>query len=280
MLNHIWTICLFQLSRALKSKRGWFFLLLFNTILLAGLAIFFEVYDEIYTQAKHLGVKSLQPTEIEELKHRIFATGGASEQMVEYLLQIPLGVLLIFFLSTMVLPLFVLLLSHNQVSQDIRDKGIRYLLLRTSRLTLILGKFAGEFLLLGAITLTGYFASLLYILYKADIFPIGDYSLFLLSLFKFWLLTLIYGGCFTSLTLLFSCLVKKKFSVMALGFISIFVLWILESNESWQILSPFRYKTDFYSQEIGTVCIAAAILIIFTAVFISLSYFIFSKRDV
>ena len=157
--------------------------------------------------------------------------------------------------------LFVLMLSHDLMSRETSTKTIRFLITKTSRTNIILGKFLGVaafwlFSLGISITIVSFFAK--------------DFLWFtFLQLYSFLIFAI--GLC-----LLISTLAKTTSMSMLLGLAISFVapiigMWSMFSEKTWlkpfQILLPYQYQI----KENGLVLIPLVIGFIFVTV--SIWYF-------
>lgn len=161
--------------------------------------------------------------------------------------------------------LFVLMLSHDLISRETSTKTIRFLITKTSRTNIILGKFLGVaafwlFSLGISITIVSFFAK--------------DFLWFtFLQLYSFLIFAV--GLC-----LLISTLAKTTGMSMLLGlaisFIApVFGIWSMFSEKAW--LKPFKLFLPYQYQikENGLVLIPLVIGFIF----VSISIWYFKRGD-
>lgn len=161
--------------------------------------------------------------------------------------------------------LFVLMLSHDLMSREISTKTIRFLITKTSRTNIILGKFLGVaafwlFSLGISITIVSFFAK--------------DFLWFtFLQLYSFLIFAI--GLC-----LLISVLAKTTSISMLLGLAVSFIapvigIWSMFSEKTWlkpfQLLLPYQYQI----KENGLVLIP----LIIGLIFVSISIWYFKRGD-
>lgn len=161
--------------------------------------------------------------------------------------------------------LFVLMLSHDLISRETSTKTIRFLITKTSRTSIIVGKFLGVaafwlFSLGISITIVSFFAK--------------DFLWFtFLQLYSFLVFAI--GLC-----LLISTLSKTTSMSMLLGLAVSFIapvvgIWSMFSEKTW--LKPFKLLLPYQYQikENGLVLIPLIIVLLF----ISVSIWYFKRGD-
>lgn len=211
---------------------------------------------------------------------------GQDEDEIEYLVQEQpalLSVIWIFLLAF--IPFLTVLSSFNQTSGDIGSKGLRYLLLRTERSNIYLGRSVGTLLFSTASLLLLLVLVLLYVGMKLKLYPFGDLAssglhgflaLFFLSLPYIamcgWL-SAMFDSAFGSLAI---CLLVAAFPIIFFKMVN----WASESDLAWlDQLLPWGWKYDLLSGDIGTRLLAYGVMLGFTAVFLVLGMRQFQKRD-
>jgi len=93
----------------------------------------------------------------------------------------PLPVSATLLMLLFLLPLLVTLGAFNQTSADNRHKGLRYLLLRTERANIFLGRFLGTYLFTAAVLAVLSATVFLYMAFKIDVYPRGEVGLWILQ---------------------------------------------------------------------------------------------------
>lgn len=105
---------------------------------------------------------------------------GADERQAEYLVhEKPAVISAILVVLMFSVPFLVTLGAFNQLSGDIQHKGLRYLLLRTERANLFVGRFIGTYLFTVAVLALLVAVLILYLTLKADLYPAGDVAAWL-----------------------------------------------------------------------------------------------------
>lgn len=164
-------------------------------------------------------------------------------------------------------PLFTLTLSHNIINEEIKDRTIRFIATKTSRLNIVIGKFLGltffwAICLIISTLLISFFAHDIYI-QKA------------LICFSF----LLY---FIGLAILLSTMISNPIVTNLLGvsfsiIITIIGLWSTFSNNIF--LKFFSYITPYHYFLHEENSLMGYIPVLFTIVFVFLSLFIIKRRD-
>ena len=128
----IWLFAQFELTRLFFTKRGLF--------LVASLAIvWFFILD-------FLVYESVQLLRDPLLRDQISSWFG--EVQLDYLLQWPYSELAVYWIiSVFIFPFIAILISSDQIASDIKRGTVRFLLLRSTRSQLLLGRFLGKTLI-------------------------------------------------------------------------------------------------------------------------------------
>jgi ABC-2 type transport system permease protein len=123
---------------------------------------------------------------IHEAKARTFtlvawATDHDSKMEDHLTFQKPAAISATLMILLFAIPFLVCLGSFNQLSGDIQYKGLRYLLLRTERANLFLGRFIGTVLFTMMILAIFFLVLFLYMTFKARFYGVGEVALWLLQ---------------------------------------------------------------------------------------------------
>ncbi len=278
---------------SLRSGGGLMALLTFViTGLMVG-AVFVTPIENLMNESNELGHTGQEAVEyVNELAESdqfvevvTFVT-GSTEAEAHYLLRDNPAILsAIFVILLICFPYVTSIAAFNQTSGDIRNRGLRYLLLRTERPNIFLGRFLG----------TTYFITIsmavvvvllsLYIGLKFGIYPMGDMMGWSAQGFvAFLLLTLPYiamcawisgllDSPFGSLTL---CLLTTGFPILlfktADDTIAADLEWLTR-------LLPWGWKADLLSGDLQTRLIGCGMMLVFTGFFLFLGLTSFRKRD-
>jgi ABC-2 type transport system permease protein len=191
------------------------------------------------------------------------------------------AIVVLLFLFT---PLLSCLGGFNQTSGDIASKGLRFLLIRTERPNILIGRFIGTFLF-NALAFLGLFALLaLYMSVKVHVHePSEMIGWLLLS----YLRLIVFALPYVALCSLISCAINSPFGSLAISLLVAYMLpaviaFAANSNDNVQYaqyLTPWGYRWWLLEPVGGQLFGGIAIMIGFTAVFLLAGLKYFSARD-
>jgi hypothetical protein len=177
--DHLSLIAREHVRHSLRSGTGVVFLVL---AMIAGLALASIVVYPVESVDK-FGDRHAVAGVTKQLDHvvsnwgpqilRMF-TSATSEQSQHWLRDEPPLVSLFLILLIAFLPFLVALGAFNQTSGDIGSKGLRYLLLRTERSNIFLGRLIGTYLFTLVVIAMIVAVVTLYLVVKARFYPTGD----------------------------------------------------------------------------------------------------------
>ena len=212
-------------------------------------------------------------------------TGTDSEE-VGYLLQKKPALLSVIFLVLFPLvPFLVCFAAFNQTAGDIGNRGLRYLLLRTERANVFLGRFSGVAIFLFASLALLMAVLLTYVGAKFRIYPTtsliawgvqGLIALMLIALpyaaLCAWVSSML-DGAFAALAL---CLLFVGFPIVFLKIADA----MLPLDCAWTLRAlPWGWKYELLSVHIGKRLVAGAAMLGFSVLFLFLGLLTFKKRD-
>lgn len=211
---------------------------------------------------------------------------GADAPQVAYLLQTqPAMLSAMLLMMLMAFPFITCLGAFNQTSGDIGNRGLRYLLLRTERPNIFFGRFLGTLGFLAASLALLLVVLALYLGVKFNIYPLFDLTSWSVQGFlALMMLCLPY----VALCAWMSCVIDSAFGSLAIcllvtGFPIAFLKianWATQSKADWlERLLPWGWKYDLLSGDVATRLLAYAVMLGFTAMFVSLGARSFRKRD-
>ncbi len=173
-------------------------------------------------------------------------------------------------------PALILMIHYDKLAQENYDGTFRYYLFRTSRAKIYWSKFASALAEIALITLTATLIAVLYGHFKLDNFDtlkVLGYSL------KYWLAGITPLLAFSSMVFMFSSWVKRPFLALLLSAATVIGAGVIMNWYPW--MSPFNldyWKGLFVP---GTQLMLNSVLIYlgYTALFSTLGFLIFKKRD-
>jgi len=282
VLQDTWRIARFDLMTAIRTKRALVALLIYLAGALAtGAALVWvetEFGDKIQmartaidTAAAMSAFKSDAPKAYEALAT---LTGG-DEEMARHLLHMPLVLLGFFWTTLTFLPLLIAMVSYDLVNGEVNHRSARFVLLRTSRLSLLLGKMLSHGLLFLATTIAANVALFVYAWVRLpafDLLPAAG------MLVRFWILTVPFGFCYISLAALVSSWIDGAGLSMTVTVGLLIALGILSSSDVG-FLSPSAYKLGLWSPRLADAILSAVAYLAFGAVFLGGAFARLRWRD-
>ncbi|TFD94319.1 ABC transporter permease subunit [Jeotgalibacillus sp. R-1-5s-1] len=160
--------------------------------------------------------------------------------------------------------LFVMGLSHDVINRETHDRTMRFLVTRTSRLSIVLGKFFGVFLFW-----------LLCVTVSFSIVFAFSQQLDWLSFLQ--VMSLLFYQI--ALTVMLSVLIPKPGFTMFLGIIvglafPVVGFWVTFSNNPW--VSWLKFVNPLYYLESD---VTFPIILLLSAVWLALAYVVFKRRE-
>ncbi len=212
-------------------------------------------------------------------------TIDASPDQLDYLVHdkpaMVSAILVLMFLAT---PFFACLGGFNQTSGDISSKGLRFLLLRTERQNIFIGRFIGTFLFAAFVNLLLFLILGLYMAAKIKVHAPGDMFLWTLQGYvRMMIFTLPYiAVCAWISSAIDSPFGSLFISLMLAYLIPIFVAQLggIEPSIGYaQYITPWGFKY-WLLEPIGPKFLGGvAAMLGFTGLFLFLGLNSFSKRD-
>jgi len=207
-------------------------------------------------------------------------------EQLEYLTQDkPAMISAILVLLFLVTPLLTCMGGFNQTSGDISTKGLRFLLIRTERPNIFLGRFIGTFVFTALVNLLLFAILALYMAAKVKVHPAGDQALWL---FQGYFRMLLFALPYVAVCAWVSCAIDSSFgsliiSLLLVYFVPLFIgraaAAISDSLSYAQLITPWGYKYWLLEPLGPKLFGGVAVMLAFTGVFIGLGMRHFGKRD-
>jgi hypothetical protein len=208
------------------------------------------------------------------------------DPQVSYLLKDRPALLSVLFLILLAFEPFLMAFGgFNQLSGDIANRGLRYLLLRTGRLNVVISRLLGTFLFSALTSLFTIAVIVAYLAIRYQIYPVGD--LVTWGLWG-WAAINLFGLPYLALCTWLSTLVASPFGALAIAQVCVGVPIVLIKyakafkfgEAEWlDKLTPWGWKTDLLHPDAGKVALAAAVMFGFFLLFAFLGTRHFLKRD-
>ena len=162
-------IAYFHILRAIRTKTMLFlfvvYLLISGGTAWFGRAIIHEFEKQtadalMVPQTKTPGAM-METLRTQDNFHRLISSMVPDPELVEWAMTLPVLTIFHYWISLAVLPFIVAIIGAEMIAPTIKDRSLRYELLRTGRLELVMGRFLGQGLLVGAGTLLACIAPLI-----------------------------------------------------------------------------------------------------------------------
>ena len=312
-----------ELVRSLKSGRAVVLLVLFLlfTALLLGITGLLS-YSVTASQEKKFDDEiasspykdDLDPKKVAEQRAKSTNTSGFKKfavnalfaeddsALAEMLLALPFGLLIVYKLTLIFLPLFITLMGFDQISGEISTKSIRYLAVRVRRSSLVLGKFLAQTSVLALLTLV---CVLMMVLVSLGVDPDFTFGKAAGTFVKLWLCAMVFSLAYMALASMCSSMFKQPAVSLVVNFILLFVVWAValvgnffqipgqavsgmsissyktESAAAYlRYLSVWNYSGDLIHPSWQRFGAASAAHLGFALIFLAASYLVLRTRDV
>lgn len=181
-------------------------------------------------------------------------------------------------------PLFACLAGFNQTSGDIGSKGLRYLLIRTERSNIFLGRFIGTAILMAVVYAALFVILGLYIGLKVHVHPTGAMMAWLAG---GYLRILVFSLPYIALCAWISSSIDTPFGALVLAILFAYVLPILvligrasaDGAKYVDYIVPWGYKWWLFSESPAMVAAGTAVMLAFTGALVWVGHWRFTKRD-
>ncbi|MHC5009757.1 MAG: hypothetical protein ACYTG6_02275 [Planctomycetota bacterium] len=290
---HVGLIARFSARFALRTGGGLVFLLV---VILAGLSIAAAFISPVETLLQNPELSEDGQVDAGEAIDEImksegvqdvvkWLTGGDDDEAAYLLTGNPalLSAILLFLL--MFFPFITCFGASNQTSGDIQSKGLRYLLLRTERPNIFVGRLVGTTLFAAVNTAILMVVLLLYIGFKLQVYDAGPLvswglqgfvALIFISLPYIAMCAWISGAIDSPFGALVINLLLTGFPVL---FISLASGALKVDGESVMRVLPWGWKYELLASDLPTRLLAMGVMLGFTVLFIFLGLKTFQRRD-
>lgn len=191
------------------------------------------------------------------------------------------AILVLLFLVT---PLLSCMAGFNQTSGDIGSKGLRFLLIRTERTNIFLGRFIGTYLFSAVVYLLLFAILAIYMAVKVKVHPAGD---MLSWLFFGYLRLMLFSLPYIAICAWVSCSIDSAFGSLMIALLLVYMVPLLFGVASGiepklhygQYITPWGFKY-LLLEPIGPRFLGGvAAMLGFTGFFMFIGMRHFSKRD-
>jgi ABC-type transport system involved in multi-copper enzyme maturation permease subunit len=288
---------LFARHSVRHGVRGGAGLIAIFATLLVGLVMAGIVISPLEAMDKELARHELDSAQVQQVQDR--ARGdvikiakkamswaiGASDEQADYLTnEKPAMISAILILLMVVTPLFACLGAFNQTSGDNATRGLRFLLIRTERQNIFLGRFIGTALFMAAVFALLFAVLGVYILAKIHVHPPGAMAAWLVG---GYLRMLLFSLPYIALCAWLSGSIDSPFGSLVLSLTISYVWPLFVAIGSAQqsafgylgYITPWSYKWWLFSERPWMVAVGAVAMLGFTALLVWFGLSRFKKRD-
>ncbi len=291
-LKHTWTIAKYHMLFSLRSGGGIVFLLMTLVSAMVIASIFILPVEAMVGAGGDLGLgndPAITGNIIKEISGSSIVRGlvnwliGGEGQGSYLLNEKPALLSCIMLALLMLLPFLVCFGAFNQTTSDIANKGLRFILLRTERVNIYLGRVMGTVLFSLTTVILIMVLLVLYIQFKLGIYEVG--SLWIWSVqggVAYFMLSL----PFVALCAWISSSFESPFGSLLLcllftGLPAIFLKMLnryLDADFSHKFW-PTGWKFGMLNSDLTMVLLTGTVLFLFTVGFLMLGLRSFQKRD-
>ncbi len=296
-----------EIGRALKGGRVIVLLILFLLFTGLALTIVGSINHQLNSQvdqavaAGQVDAAAAATQAIEGRKKFLSTFFTDDDQLLEWLSAMPLVLFVVFKLTMVFAPLFIALMSFDQISGEIGPKSIRYLVVRVKRSSILIGKFAAQATLAsGLLVLCTVMMVAVAKVLNADFTLLAAVTVGL----KLCVVLVVFALAYLGLSSLCSAVTRQSGVSLVLNVILLFVIWSMSfignlvrlpgeeaafgslasiKGESWvgymRYGSVWNFGQDLLHPEPARFLSAAMVHLGFALVFLGLAHLALRRRD-
>ena len=212
--------------------------------------------------------------------------GGAdAEQWAYYLVRNkPAFLSVLFLIFCLILPSIVIFSGFNQIAADTKNKGLRYILMRTNRQSIYFGKYLSSIAVTVMLLVILFISIIFYVRVKLNIYPLyTTLSWGLRALLAFTAIALPY----IAISLAFSGMINSGAGALgaSLGVLILLPLLARLVGAAWEPLSlihlalPYKVSFFLFHPKGGYVLLSLLGLFGYTGAYLFLGFLYFRRRD-
>lgn len=266
-----------ELTKSFRSAKG---IVLLVLSLLGGTGATLLIVKA--QQLKREKLAGLDPSHIKELREeaatQIFGDPATGKSLADA----PEVLIAVLMLTVWLTPLVISLLAFDSVSGDMQHKAVRYWTLRTRRSSYFIGKWAGVFASVSALTLAMHAIIWILCIVRGEAAAGTALGWGL----RFWLVTLPISAVWCGLSTFVSSLFKSPIISLLVTFASFFVLWLLwmigqvTHADALMYVYPNFYDALLVHPQINKAMTGLAACLGMVGLYVGAGSFLFMKRDV
>lgn len=296
-----------EIGRALKGGRVIVLLILF--VLFTGLALTIvgSISRQMSSQleqgisAGQIDAAAAQKQAVEGRKKFLSTFFTDDDQLLDWLGAMPLVLFVVFKMTMVFAPLFIALMSFDQISGEIGPKSIRYLVVRVKRSSILIGKFLAQATLASALLILCTLLMVVVTKFLNDDFTLGSAAL---VGGKLCVVLVVFALAYLGLSSLCSAVTRQSGVSLVLNVILLFVIWSMAfignlfrlpgeeatfgslssiKSESW--LGTMRYGSvwnfgqDLLHPQAARFLCAGLVHVGFALLFLGLAHLALRRRD-
>lgn len=190
----------------------------------------------------------------------------------------------LFALVLLLLPIWTLVTTYDQTASDIETKHVRYLLFRSDRISLYLGKSLGAFILVaGSLALALSVLGIFLAIYSDALSEVSG----VLYLLRIWVTAALFTIPFITVLGLFGALIgraRRTMSLTVMYWIGVNALagilsFAIDSSLKLEYLYPTTGRFNLLVDDLSILGPTAAYLVVFSVVALGLGILRFKSRD-
>ncbi|MBS2017554.1 MAG: ABC transporter permease [Deltaproteobacteria bacterium] len=266
-----------ELTKSFRSAKG---IVLLVLSLLGGTGATLLIVKA--QQLKREKLAALDPSHLKDLREeaatQIFGDPATGKSLAEA----PEVLIAVLLLTVWLTPLVISLLAFDSVSGDMQHKAVRYWTLRTRRSSYFIGKWAGVFASVSALTFAMHAIIWILCIVRGEAAAGTALGWGL----RFWLVTLPISAVWCGLSTFVSSLFKSPIISLLVTFASFFVLWLLwmigqvTHADALMYVYPNFYDALLVHPQINKAMTGLAACLGMVGLYVGAGSFLFMKRDV
>jgi len=273
-MNQAFRIAGFDLVTALKTKKAFISIVVYVGLALLVAVIWTFIQNKVTAEP---GVTEQLNGSRDEIKQLLTTKLGQDSSLVDYLASIPFAVMAFFWLTQTFLPMLISVISSDVLNREIRTRAARFVLLRASRTSLVLGKVMSHLVLLIVPAILSWIVFLAYVSIRLTGFDVGAA---IPQALVFMGYTIVFGFCYLGLTALVSSLVDGAAVTVLVTFACLITLSIIGGIDSIGWISPSWYRYKLWYPHAANIITGLGAYLGFGLLFFAAAWQRIVRRDV
>jgi ABC-type transport system involved in multi-copper enzyme maturation permease subunit len=207
------------------------------------------------------------------------------QRWASYLLRERPGFLsIIMMILSFFIPIVVVFSGFNQIAGDAKNRGLRYLLLRTTRRDIFFGKFLGSVVVSAFLIFVLMVAVTVYVERKLGVYPFAEVAPWALWGFIAFVIASL---PFLAISISLSSMINSPFGALAagIGVVAVYPLVVRGLAGVWEPISAAGYLVpqplvlSFFHPDLARSLIAVAAMLGYAAVYLGAGFLYFKRRN-